>query len=119
MVITGINDYTRLDREREQLIAQTRDDERIFAETLALAVRHNLRRGRTTDELADLRQLDSVVDVRDDLPRQAPRRAVAEPMRERHAVRLEDAPVAGEHDGRPLLPRRADDAEQVPGFAFL
>jgi signal transduction histidine kinase len=54
MVITGINDYTRLVREREQLIAQTREDERIFAETLALAVRHNLRRGRTTDELTDL-----------------------------------------------------------------
>jgi signal transduction histidine kinase len=54
MVITGFNDYTRLVREREKLVAQTREDERIFAETLALAVRHNLRRGRTTDELSDL-----------------------------------------------------------------
>ncbi len=54
MIITGINDYTRLVREREQLVAQIREDERIFAETLALAVRYNLRRGRTTDELADL-----------------------------------------------------------------
>jgi signal transduction histidine kinase len=54
MIITGINDYTRLVREREQLVAQTREDERIFAETLALAVRYNLRRGRTTDELEDL-----------------------------------------------------------------
>jgi two-component system, NtrC family, sensor kinase len=54
MVITGINDYTRLVREREDLAAQAREDERIFAETLALAVRHNLRRGRTTEELADL-----------------------------------------------------------------
>src|SRR5512145_247902 len=54
MVITGFNDYARLVREREHLIAQTREDERIFAETLALAVRHNLRRGRTTEELTDL-----------------------------------------------------------------
>ena len=54
MVITGINDYTRLVREREQLVLQTREDERIFAETLALAVRYNLRRGRTTDELEGL-----------------------------------------------------------------
>lgn len=54
MVITGVNDYTRLVREREQLAAQTQEDERIFAETLALAVRQNLRRGRTTEELEDL-----------------------------------------------------------------
>lgn len=54
MVITGINDYTRLVREREQLVMQTREDERIFAETLALAVRYNLRRGRTTEELEGL-----------------------------------------------------------------
>jgi two-component system, NtrC family, sensor kinase len=54
MVITGVNDYTRLVREREQLVAQSQEDERIFAETLALAVRYNLRRGRTTDELTDL-----------------------------------------------------------------
>ena len=54
LVITGFNDYTRLVREREQLVKQTREDERIFAETLALAVRYNLRRGRTTDELEDL-----------------------------------------------------------------
>src|SRR4030042_6220759 len=54
MVITGFTDYTRLVREREQLVTQTQEDERIFAETLALAVRHNLRRGRTTEELEDL-----------------------------------------------------------------
>jgi signal transduction histidine kinase len=54
MVITGINDYTRLVSEREQLVMQTREDERIFAETLALAVRYNLRRGRTTEELEGL-----------------------------------------------------------------
>lgn len=54
MVITGFTDYTRLVSEREQLVAQSREDQRIFAETLALAVRQNLRRGRTTDELADL-----------------------------------------------------------------
>jgi signal transduction histidine kinase len=41
-------------REREQLVTQTREDERIFAETLALAVRQNLRRGRTTEEMEDL-----------------------------------------------------------------
>ena len=54
LVITGFNDYTRLVREREQLVKQTREDERIFAETLALAVRYNLRRGRTSDELEGL-----------------------------------------------------------------
>lgn len=54
LVITGVNDYTRLVGEREQLVAQTREDERIFAETLALAVRYNLRRGRTTEELEGL-----------------------------------------------------------------
>ncbi len=54
MVITGINDYTRLVSEREHLIMQTREDERIFAETLALAARYNLRRGRTTEELEGL-----------------------------------------------------------------
>lgn len=54
LVITGFNDYARLVREREQLVTQTREDERIFAETLALAVRYNLRRGRTTEELEGL-----------------------------------------------------------------
>ncbi len=54
MGITGFTDYTRLVREREQLVAQIQEDARIFAETLALAVRHNLRRGRTTEELEDL-----------------------------------------------------------------
>jgi signal transduction histidine kinase len=54
MVITGVNDYTRLVGERERLVAQLRDDERIFTETLALAVRQNVRRGRTTDELEEL-----------------------------------------------------------------
>ena len=36
MIITGIYDYVRLGRERERLVEQTREDERIFAETLAL-----------------------------------------------------------------------------------
>ena len=54
MVITGVYDYTRLVRVRESLVAQTQEDERIFAETLALAVRQNVRRGRTTDELSEL-----------------------------------------------------------------
>jgi two-component system NtrC family sensor kinase len=54
MVITGVNDYTRLVKVRERLVAQTQEDQRIFAETLALAVRQNVRRGRTTDELQEL-----------------------------------------------------------------
>jgi two-component system, NtrC family, sensor kinase len=54
MAISGINDYTRLVREREQLVTQLQSDERIFAETLALAVRQNVRRGRTTGELQEL-----------------------------------------------------------------
>ena len=54
MIITGINDYTRLVREHERLAEQSRQDQRIFAETLALAVRQNVRRGRTTDELREL-----------------------------------------------------------------
>jgi two-component system, NtrC family, sensor kinase len=54
MVITGVNDYARLVRVRERLVEQTRKDQRIFAETLAVAVRQNVRRGRTTDELQEL-----------------------------------------------------------------
>lgn len=54
MVITGAYDYVRLARERDRLVEITRTDTRIFAETLALAVRRNLRRGRTTEELQEL-----------------------------------------------------------------
>jgi signal transduction histidine kinase len=54
MIITGGYDYVRLARERDRLVAVTRTDTRIFAETLALAVRRNLRRGRTTEELQEL-----------------------------------------------------------------
>lgn len=54
VVITGVYDYLRLTRERERLVQQTLEDERIFAETLALAVSRNIRRGGTTDELKDL-----------------------------------------------------------------
>lgn len=54
MLITGAYDYTRLTHEREQLLEQMRQDVRIFSETLALAVRQNVRRGRTTDELREL-----------------------------------------------------------------
>jgi len=54
MIITGVYDYVRLTREREGLVEITRTDQRIFAETLALAVRRNLRRGRTTEELQEL-----------------------------------------------------------------
>jgi methyl-accepting chemotaxis protein len=53
MIITGAYDYTRLVRERSRFVEQTREDQRIFAETLALAVRQNLRRGRTTEELEE------------------------------------------------------------------
>jgi hypothetical protein len=51
VVITGVYDYLRLEQERERLVEQTREDERVFAETLALAVSRNIRRGGTTDEL--------------------------------------------------------------------
>ena len=54
MVITGVYDYVRLVRERERLVEQTQEDERIFAETLALAVSRNVRWGRTTAELKEL-----------------------------------------------------------------
>ncbi|MBI3455417.1 MAG: HAMP domain-containing protein [Candidatus Rokubacteria bacterium] len=59
MTITGGYDYVRLVRERERLVEQTQEDVRIFAETLALAVRRNVRRGRTTDELQEL--LDEIL----------------------------------------------------------
>src|SRR5512146_2454499 len=54
MLITGAHDYVRLVRERERLEELTETDQRIFAETLAVAVRHNVRRGRTTEELQEL-----------------------------------------------------------------
>jgi len=59
MTVTGVNDYLRLVREREQLLRQTQDDERIFAETLALAVSRNVRRGQTTADLQEL--LDDIL----------------------------------------------------------
>ena len=54
IVITGVHEYSGLVREHEQLVEQSRQDQRIFAETLALAVRQNVRRGRSTDELREL-----------------------------------------------------------------
>jgi two-component system NtrC family sensor kinase len=54
MSITALTDYVRLSRDREQLMLQTQEDERIFAETLALAVSRNVRWGRTTTELKEL-----------------------------------------------------------------
>ncbi len=59
MIITGAYDYARLVRERERLVEQAREDERIFAETLALAVSRNVRRGRTSAELTEL--LDDIL----------------------------------------------------------
>lgn len=54
LVITGTYDYVRLARDREQLVEQTQEDERVFAETLALAVSRNIRWGRTSAELREL-----------------------------------------------------------------
>ncbi len=59
MVITGVYDYVRLVREREHLVDQTREDQRIFAETLGLAVSRNVRWGRTSAELKEL--LDDIL----------------------------------------------------------
>jgi signal transduction histidine kinase len=59
MVITGVYDYVRLVRERERLVEQTREDQRIFAETLGLAVSRNVRWGRTSAELKEL--LDDIL----------------------------------------------------------
>jgi signal transduction histidine kinase len=59
LVITGAYDYFRLVRERERLVEQTREDQRIFAETLALAVSRNVRWGRTSAELKEL--LDDIL----------------------------------------------------------
>jgi len=58
-IITGLFDYTRLVDEHARLLRVTQDDERIFAETFALAVSRNVRRGRTTDDLKDL--LDEIL----------------------------------------------------------
>jgi len=54
LVITGAYDYLRLERERDRMVELTTTDQRIFAETLAVAVRNNVRRGRTTEELQEL-----------------------------------------------------------------
>jgi signal transduction histidine kinase len=59
MIITGVYDYVRLVRERERLVEQTREDQRIFAETLGLAVSRNIRWGRTSAELKEL--LDDIL----------------------------------------------------------
>jgi signal transduction histidine kinase len=54
LVITGLADYVRLRQERDRITAQTMTDQKVFAETLALAVRRNVSRGRTTEELQEL-----------------------------------------------------------------
>ena len=54
LAITGLADYVRLSRERDRLAAVTMTDQRIFTDTLALAVRRNVSRGRTTEELQEL-----------------------------------------------------------------
>src|SRR5206468_2289754 len=52
--ITGAHAYIRLVRERERFVGLAVTDQRIFGETLALAVRQNVRRGRTTEQLQEL-----------------------------------------------------------------
>jgi len=59
LAITGAHDYLRLAGDRERLVEQTREDERIFAETLALAVSRNVRWGRTSTDLKEL--LDDIL----------------------------------------------------------
>ncbi len=59
MIISGVYDYIRLGQERERLMAQSQEDVRIFAETLALAVSRNVRRGGTTADLKEL--LDDIL----------------------------------------------------------
>jgi signal transduction histidine kinase len=59
MIITGVYDYVRLTRDRDRLVAETRQELRIFAETLALAVSRDVRRGQTSDELKEL--LDDIL----------------------------------------------------------
>src|SRR5215471_4270256 len=59
LIITGMNDYIHLTRERDRMIEQTGDDVRVFAETLALAAMRNIRRGQTTEELQEL--LDEIL----------------------------------------------------------
>jgi len=54
LVITGAFDYVRLAGERDRLVVVAATDQRVFAETLALAVRRNVWRGRTTEELQEL-----------------------------------------------------------------
>ena len=54
MVITGVYDYARLTRARERQLEEAREETRVFAETLALAVSRNVRWGRTSAELEDL-----------------------------------------------------------------
>src|SRR5438093_8805819 len=54
MTITGVYDYLRLVGERERLEELSETEQRIFAETLALAVRRNIRRGRTTEEVQEV-----------------------------------------------------------------
>lgn len=54
LVITGVYDYVRLTRDRDRLLDETREEARVFGETLALAVSRNVRWGRTSAELKDL-----------------------------------------------------------------
>src|SRR5947199_10870094 len=54
MIVTGAYDYVRLLRERDHMIEQRGGDVRIFAETLAVATRRNLRSRRTSAEPQEL-----------------------------------------------------------------
>jgi signal transduction histidine kinase len=55
-VFTGLHEYFRLSREQGWLAEQSRQDQRSFDETLALAIRQNLRQGRPSGELQELIQ---------------------------------------------------------------
>ena len=59
MAVTGAYDYHHLVQERDRAITQAGEDVRVFAETLAVAIRKNVRRSGTTTELQGL--LDGIL----------------------------------------------------------
>src|SRR5262245_37123722 len=59
MTVTATYDYVSLVHERERGFARVGEDARVFAETLALAIRRNVRRSGTTAELQEL--LDGIL----------------------------------------------------------
>ena len=110
MTITGAFDYVRLVRERDRLVELTRTDQRIFAETLALAVRRNVRRGRTTEELQELL---GEIQARPGLVWAAVYDPRAHVVAASTGVRA--APAAGDDDVAAVLKTRAPVANLVSG----